>query len=357
MAFDVTGPDGNTYRTDAPTLEEAIKSVKEHVQKEFNTKEAKDIEASPAWQRPFQAIEDVARVGVDTVAAGIPDYLAGGDQSMKTAAARDRMGWAGTALDVGTAARFIPSLVPKAIKWAAGGPLARTVVGSTTAGGEGAVYGGVNAATHDQDVPTGAALGGVGGQIGHAIGSGVNRIVKAFSPSDIPKTTGILSTSGLKAPTNVQKIEAAINQSNQGTSGPQAQKQVQDKLKSLVVNAKPKEFTPTQTSLMKKVYEGDPATNVSREVGEFLNNKLLAGGAGIGALATGSPLAAAAIGGGMLAGGKVLKGISQGGTEEAVQNLRRTMFKVPKFKGPVSEAEKARIANMVKVGLLSQQED
>lgn len=341
------------YEVEAPDFETANKDLKKHVQTEFNEKEAAEIEQQPAWQKPIQALSDVARVGTDTLAFGLPDYLAGGDQSARTAAARDRMGWAGTALDVGMLSRFLPTAVPKVVAALKGGPAARTAVGAATAAGEGAAYGAGTAATHDGDVGGDAGMGAVGGILGHGLGSAVNKVAKAFSPSDIPAATKILKVDHLKKPTNTQKIEATINKANEGVSGPTAQSQVQSGMKGLVLNAAPREFTPEQTRLMRKVYEPDLMTRGTKAVGNLLSDKMVAGGAlASGGLLTMNPVAAAAIGGGMLAGGRALKAVSKGGTDEAVQNLRRTMHKQPKFKGPVSELEKARIANMMREGLL-----
>jgi hypothetical protein len=40
-----------------------------------------------------------------------------------------------------------------------------------------------------------------------------------------------------------------------------------------------------------------------------------------------------------------MKAVSAGGTQEAIQNLRRMMYGTPRFVGPVSEAAKVRFSN------------
>ena len=72
------------------------------------------------------------------------DYFAGDDSvSMSTKAAKDRTGWAGTALDVATAAKYIPTLVPRAVAAIGGGPGVRALTAGGTAAAEGGTLGGI----------------------------------------------------------------------------------------------------------------------------------------------------------------------------------------------------------------------
>jgi hypothetical protein len=71
-------------------------------------------------------------------------------------------------------------------------------------------------------------------------------------------------------------------------------------------------------------------------IGDFLNNKLLASGIGIGAGSGVGVIPGLLAAGGTMAGGKVLTRDSAKATQEAVDNLRRMMYGKKKFVGPMS---------------------
>jgi hypothetical protein len=112
---------------------------------------------------------------------------------------------------------------------------------------------------------------------------------------------------------------------------------------------------------LNKIASGDPATNAARKFGSFLDNKMI-GASGIGGglaagFGTGNPgfglLAGTAVAGGVAGGANLLKKASAAGTEEQVQNFRRIMTRTPKYTGPISVAERNRIAKMAREGVLN----
>ncbi len=147
-------------------------------------------EQMPAWQKPLQAADDIARLMAGGASMGFADKLAAGgdpqaleDERAKTAAAADRAGWAGTTAEVTgavatplAAARKGMTLVGEGARAIPGvkGLLARTGL----MGLEGAGYGTVNAAGHDQDLLRGAVTGGILGSAGNAAGEGIASLFK-----------------------------------------------------------------------------------------------------------------------------------------------------------------------------------
>jgi hypothetical protein len=124
-------------------------------------------------------------------------------------------------------------------------------------------------------------------------------------------------------------------------------------------------YSPGQVALLNKIAAGDPATNVARKFGNYLDNKIISGvaggGVGLGVGAGAGPVAGLLSGlataGAVSGGANLLKRVSAGGTEEALQNLRRTMTRTPKYIGPVSQAERNRIRLMAQKGLLDAVQD
>jgi len=361
----------------ASSVEEALKHAQKFRQDELNQKFIKNANEAPEWAKPLMAIQDAALTGIDTVSAGtVPwavDKLTGGDEAaMTTEAAKNRMGWAAPALNAGLFARFIPSAVTKAVKYMGGGPAAKTLVGTTVAGGEGGAYGAVDAATHGQDVGTGTGLGILGGAGGYQIGSAINKGYKKFKGiDDIPANAGIKVMP--KNPSNLDRAEISFNQAKAKASRADdvlaQQKAVTATAEKLAQTPKGSGTTPLyspgQVALLNKIAGGDPATNAARKFGNYLDNKIVGATAGIGGGlaggAAGGPLAGILTGlattGAVTGGANILKRVSAAGTEEQLQNLRRTMFKVPKYMGPVSVAERNRIAKMARQGLLDTQDE
>src|SRR6478736_2965385 len=200
----------------ASSVDEALKQAQKYRQDTLNQKFIQNANEAPEWAKPFMAIQDAALSGIDTLSAGmIPkavDKLTGTDDAtMTTAASKNRMGWAAPALDTAMFARAIPTAVPNLVKWAGGGPAAKTMVGTLGTAGEGGVYGGVDAATHDRPVGPEAMIGAGGGAAGYQIGNVINKGWKWLRGiNDIPANAGIKVMP--KNPTKDQLAEITLNQ-------------------------------------------------------------------------------------------------------------------------------------------------
>lgn len=363
--FEIVGADGIKYEVEADTVEKATADLKAYRQQEVNKKQAADIEASPAWAKPFVAAHDLGRGALDNLTLGglskAGDYFAGDDSvSMSTQAAKDRTGLAGTALDIATAAKYIPTAVPRVVGAVGGGPGIRSLVGATTAGAEGGVIGATEAALHDKDIGTGGLVGTLGGAVGHKVGemvgSGVNRVAKWWKGVDdaLPQYN-IRDLS--KNPNPQQRVNVANTRANDRldlASSPEArQKIIRDEFQDVrtIPGKELNKFTPEQRGLLNKVVKGDPGTNAAMKIGDFLDNKLAAIGTTAGGAALGGPIMGAALAGGQLAAGKSLKSMSAAGTEEAAEALRRSLYsRIPKFVGPISDEQKALIGRMIRQG-------
>jgi hypothetical protein len=362
----------------ASSVDEAFKHVQKSRQDALNQEYTKSAETMPEWAKPFVAAKDVGVGAVDTLSAGLVpwgiDKIRGDDAAtMNTAAVKDRMGWAGTALNTGLFARAIPSAVTSAVKYMGGGPAAKTLVGSTVSGAEGATYGGVDAATHGQDPGTGMLVGGVGGAGGYNIGNNINKGWKWLRGiDDIPANAGVKVMP--KNPSNVDRAEITFNKAKANAARSDdvlaTQKAVASGAEKLAqtprgTGATPL-YSPGQVRLLNKIAEGDPATNVTRKFGKYLDNKIIGATAGLGAgtaagVGSSNPalgiLAGLATTGAVSGAANLFKRVSAAGTEEALQNLRRTMTRTPKYIGPVSLAERNRIRLMAQKGLLDAVQD
>jgi len=366
--YTVTGTDGKEYDVDAPDPSAAAKGWHDWRQKQISEEYQKSGDTAPEWAKPFIALKDVGVTGLNTIGAGIPDKIlqkltGDPEELMKTQAIRDRMGWAAPALDAGLFARAIPTAVPKLVKWAGGGPAAKTLVGTLGTAGEGGVYGGVDAATHDQPVGPGAAIGAGGGAAGYQIGNVVNKGWKWLRGiNDIPANAGVKVMP--ENPTKDQLAEISINQAKAraGLSDNPLAQQARVRAAAEKLAETPRGtgvtplYSPGQVAQLNKIAAGDPATNATRIMGKYLDNKIISGiaGGGVG-LGVGGPaglLAGAATAGGVSGAANLLKRMSAAGTEEQVQNLRRMMTKTRKYMGPISLDERSRLANMTRQGVL-----
>ena len=363
--YPVTGSDGKLYDVDANSPEEAVKGWHAWRQQQISENYQKEGDALPEWAKPFRAMKDVGVMGLNTMTAGLADkayekYTGDPEERMKTQAIKDSMGWAGTALDAGLFARAIPSAVPKLVKWAGGGPAARTVVGTTAAAGEGAGYGAVDASTHDQDVGTGTMWGAGGSAIGHQIGNVLNKGYKwARGIDDVPPVTVKVLPKG-RDPTKAEVVEAKFHQAKEQaklSDDPLAEQRavrgVASKLATTVAPGKNRPMmSPGEIALLNKIAAGDPATNATRKIGSYLDNKIIGATAGIGANQAAGPLAGILTTGAFSGAANIFKHISAGGTEEALQNLRRTMTRTKKYVPPITPAEQTKLRLMGMKGLL-----
>jgi len=366
--FEITAPDGKRYEVEADNVDKANADLKAFRQQQVDTKQAADIEASPAWTKPFVAAHDLGRGTLDSLTLGglskAGDYLAGDDSvSMGTQAAKNRTGWAGTALDIATAAKYIPTAVPRVVGAVGGGPGVRSLVGATTAGAEGAAVGGLDAAARGQDIGQGTLVGGIGGAVGQKagelIGSGVNKVAKWWkgAKDDLP-VYKIRDLS--KNPDPMQRVNVATTRANDRldlAESPLAKQNIiKDEFQDIrtIPGKELSKFTPEQRTMLDKVVKGDPGTNYSRALGDFLDNKLAAIGTTAGGTVLGGPIAGGLLATGQLTAGKALKKMSLEGTQEAAEDLRRSLYtKIPKFQGPISDEQKALIGRLIRQGGLT----
>jgi hypothetical protein len=350
---------------DVPDLETAQTQLKAFRQKEVYDTQAKDIEASHPLTIPFVAAHDLGRSALDNLTMGglsrAGDYFAGDDSvSLSTEAAKKRAGWAGTALDVATAAKYIPTAVPRVVGAVGGGPGIRSLVGATTAGAEGGVIGATDAAMRDKDIGTGGIVGTLGGAVGHkvgeVIGGGVNKVAKWWKGVDdaLPQYNIRDLT---KNPDPMQRVNVANTRAQDKldlAKSPEArQSAIRGEFQDVrtIPGKELNKFTPEQRRLLDNIVKGDPGTNAAMKIGDFLDNKLTAIGTTAGGTALGGPIMGAALAGGQLASGKALKSMSAAGTEEAADALRRSLYtKIPKFVGPISDEQKALIGRMFRQG-------
>jgi hypothetical protein len=347
--FVFTAPNGTEYEVDAPDYEKAHKGYVDFRQNEANEAKKKDIEGSNPLMQMLKGARDTAVVGADTLTAGLgvkalEKMMPGSEPALDVNAMRNQLGWVAPVADVAAMSRF-PSAVPFAVNAMRGGPAARWLTGTTVAGAEGGVQGALQSAGHDQPAAGGAITGVLGGagaqQLGGAINKGVNWIRGVDNTVPTGGRMGIkVLPPNQKNPSAADKINVALNTaeskarlSDDALAG---QKGVKENIEELL-RTDAKSFTAAQKPLMERIVNEDPATKLSRGAGNLLDSKLLAAGAGASsAYGTANPAVGAAIYAGILGGGRALKSMSSGGTQEAVDELRRLLAKKTKTEGPLS---------------------
>jgi hypothetical protein len=344
--FQVTMPDGSQYTATADTPEEAHQAVSDHIRTEASKK---DFEDAPLVKKARMTIGDPINQIVHGMTAGLFDkgfdYLTGKNSAAETQAGADRMGPVATGAARVGGAMMLPSMGPRAVATVGGGPLVRGLIGTGVAGAEGGAYGGINAATSGQDVPTGILGGTVGGAAGQGIAQTVGNLVNKGAKwlrgiNDAAPVRNITSTKNMTSvtPTDLVDVAAAKAASVGRQSGSEAgQAAAQSNFEKLLTGPQKNVFTKSQRNAIEDVAYPDTGTKAAESVGNFLNNKLFAGGI----LAGGHSGTSAALAGTMLGSGKALELDSAKATQEAVDRLRALMYgKVP-FKGPLS-ADKMR---------------
>lgn len=170
----------------------------------------------PGWQKPIIAAGDIANIMGDAATFGYGDKAAAAGRAMftdksydeelermraSTEASRARAGSAGLAADV-VGSLAIPGAAASrgatmAGRLGTGAMTGAKGVGARAAllGVEGAGYGALSAAGHDQDIGTGAAFGAAGGALGSAAGDAVSSVVsKVRNPFKTKTATPDLST-------------------------------------------------------------------------------------------------------------------------------------------------------------------
>ena len=354
--FEITTPDGKRWEVESPDVETANKDLTKFRQESLNQEYVKSADAAPEWAKPFMAAQDIVVPVADTLTSGFGTKAVkkvfGGEPEMNVEAMRNRSGWAGTAADVAAMARFLPSAVNRSVAYIGGGPAARRIVGTTVAGGEGALVGGLEAAGHDKPLHEGAAVGGIAGAAGHQVSGILDKGYKWFKGIDDSVPQGIRSKimpanlENIKNPSPVDKVTATVNEAKSKAGildNPLAE---QEKLKSAfekILREDPKSFTKEQQNMMRKITTDEPGTWLSRYGSRALGNKVAMGAAGIGGAFAQSIPAAIGIPAALATGSRALAGVSAGGTEEALRDLQRAMAKRAKYKGILSPEQGSQI--------------
>ena len=360
----ITGPDGVVYDVPAENPEEAAKKFgewwklqledpdfKKGAQLRMNQQAVAQAEQAPEWAKPFMAADDALRVGLDAASFGLADkgigYMTGRDEGMETQARRARMGGAAIPTEI-AGALASPSAVPSLVRAAGGGPAARTVTGVLGGGVEGGVVGGIDAATHGEPVAGGAVMGAGMGATGQALGSAVNRIGKWWRGPG-PEAPKYTQTELPKAPTardyaNVAATDTALAV-KKGSELPAA---ARSNFADLTIGPPSRKFSASQKGMLDRIVEGDPATAAYTKAGNLLSNPLwglgLAGGVGYAH----EPLSGIATGAAMLAAPKIARSMARSGTAEGIQDLRRSVYGMPKRQDPLSEEDKVRLAKALR---------
>jgi len=171
-----TAPDGTAYTVEGEDEDEAYAALQNKIKEDVHA----EYENLPLYQKPIQAAGDIARIASNLVTGGKRDewanYLGGGtpeEEKYKTEQARERAGSAALGAEI-LPMLAIPELAALRSAPALG-------VGAT----EGAAFGGLQAAAHDEPVIPGMLAGGAtGGVVG--AGSAVNSTLK-----NLPKSVGL----------------------------------------------------------------------------------------------------------------------------------------------------------------------
>lgn len=143
-------------------------------------------DARPWYAQAGQAADDLARLAASGVTFGYADKLAGALSGTGTAAerarteeARERAGGAGMVAEYGTPLIPATALSRAGLTLAQQVPKAISNIGTraAAAGVEGAGWGALNAAGHDENLSTGAKIGALAGAAGQPIAEGLSTAV------------------------------------------------------------------------------------------------------------------------------------------------------------------------------------
>jgi hypothetical protein len=354
--FIVTMPDGSKYKSYADDPEAAHTEVRQQWAKDSQEK-------APPLSKARMFLEDPLNQIVHGMTAGLFDKgfdaATGADSATTTAAGADRMGPVATGIARAGGAMALPSAAPRAVAAVGGGPMVRGLIGAGTAAGEQAAYGGVDAATQGQDVPAGILSGAVGGAVGQGVAQaagkvGDNALRWAKGIDDAAPARNITTLPKGKAPSvrdlvDVVEARAQLKPSAEATQAAQI-----SGYKDLMTGKNKGTFTKTQLDRMRDVAVPDTGTDWSKNIGQFMNNKLFAGGLVAGGGASTASLATAA---GILGGGKALTVDSAKGTQEAVDRLRQLVYKKTPFRGPLSDERVRALGQALGYGGMTGMED
>jgi hypothetical protein len=127
-------------------------------------------------------VDDNVRLAANGMSFGFLDKALGQDERAKTNAARDRQGFTGMGSEA-LGSMATGGMAGKAGLTASRLPWLGKYLGLTM---DGAAMGGLNAYGNDQDVGTGALVGGVAGGIGQLANAGINKAYSAFNKPSVP---------------------------------------------------------------------------------------------------------------------------------------------------------------------------
>jgi hypothetical protein len=355
-SYKVTGPDGREFNVEADSIEDAHKGMLDHYQKEKNKDYQQDYDQAPWYKQPFMAAMDIGKSTTNALTAGTLDQgikqLTGWDSPADTTARRARAGTAADVADIAAVGRYLPSAVPKVIKSIGGGPIARSITGALTAGGEGAAYGGIQAGTSGEDVTQGAGISGILGAVGQSAAGAANKGLKWIRGIDdtVPKYN--ITQIPKRNVTPMDRVNVAANESKAAgeLGGDVAEQAAARKAFQELRDSKfKKSFNKEQMAQMDKIVQGDKGTNWPGNLSSLVSPLAMAGGIGVGAGFMGDSMATGILSG--LAAGAGVKGmkkIGAQGTKEAVQDLRRMIYGVPKVHGPISPEERNKLGRMIR---------
>ena len=304
-------------------------------QGQMNAQYQQEGEEAPWYKQPFMAAMDVGKVMGNAATADWMDpgikALTGWDSAADTTARKSRMGFAAPAAEMVTAAR-LPTAIPSAIK-AGGkllGPMGKIIGGGVTAGAEGATYGGLQAAAKDQDVEEGAVIGGAGGALGQGVASSrlAGKLAKPFLKDDMPPKYALSKLP--KKPTAMDYVNHAATKSESKAAAVddpvQKQQVARNVFENLQTGDPKKLMNPEQREQVGNIVKGDALTKLYRALSTTLSNNTISTGAGI---ATGG-LAGVAAATGVKGAGGLFGKMSNNRTQDAIQDLRRMVYKIPK---------------------------
>lgn len=182
----------------------------------------------PWYAQAAQAADDMARIAANALTLGQADKIAGylggsgtEAETAKTEGARDRAGWAGTAMDVTAGAGLGLGLANKGITAMRAVPATlggfKGVAARTAAmGADGAALAGAEAALNGRDVLPAMAIGTAAGMTGNLLGEGVGAFARGGkSGAPIPDLDD-LKARGSDAYARAAKHDVIIAQPSMG---------------------------------------------------------------------------------------------------------------------------------------------
>jgi len=349
------------YKVEAANMAQAARDAQEFHQQQLNATRIQEGNAAPEWAKPFMAAGDLAMSASE--AMGVPqvmDRIMGTDITSEAKSYANRAGLAGTAANLLTASR-LPTAVPKIASVLGGGPMARGAINPVLSALEGGAVGGTQAALRDQPVGEGVGVGAAGGGIGGAVMGvlrpAVNKASKVIRGIDdtIPDVGGTVLP---KNPTLAARVSVANNvaESKAQTGGPLAyQDNIRNAMEGILRKHSDK-VSPEIRPLIQKVVSEDPATKLTRSLGDMASDKVALAASSIGG-GFAHPAAAILAPAALAATGATLKRASVGGTRADVEDLRRAVTGTPKYQGVLSARRSNQLVKAGRQGLIEEHDE